>query len=81
VQPADRRTCESGLPAWDGHWTLALLDLKMRAGARQHLRRELLWKGFGQLLPNLYAHPHADPLLKEILKARRWWNTCGPEPG
>jgi len=70
VQHADRRIYEFDLPAWDGHWTLALLDLKMRASARQHLRRELLWEGFGQVLPNLYAHPHADPLsLKEILKA------------
>lgn len=70
VQHADRRIYEFDLPAWDGHWTLALVDLKMRASARQHLRRELLWEGFGQVLPNLYAHPHADPLsLKEILKA------------
>jgi phenylacetic acid degradation operon negative regulatory protein len=70
VQHADRRIYEFDLPAWDGHWTLALLDLKMRASARQHLRRELLWEGFGQILPNLYAHPHADPLsLQEILKA------------
>jgi phenylacetic acid degradation operon negative regulatory protein len=70
VQHADRRIYEVAPPAWDGYWTLAALDTKMRASARQHLRRELLWEGFGQVLPNLFAHPHADHgSLREILKA------------
>ena len=47
-----------------------LLDATIRASARQDLRRELLWEGFGQVSPNLFTHPHADHgSLKEILKA------------
>ncbi|UUZ62445.1 phenylacetic acid degradation operon negative regulatory protein PaaX [Polaromonas sp. P1-6] len=70
VQHADRRIYEFNLPAWDGCWTLVMLDSAMRASARQHLRRELLWEGFGQVSPTLFAHPHADHLsLEEILKA------------
>lgn len=70
VQHADRRIYERDLPAWDGCWTLVLLDSGMRASARQHLRRELLWEGFGQISASLFAHPHAEhPSLAEILKA------------
>lgn len=70
VQHADRRIYEFDLPAWDGFWTLALLDPGMRASARQPLRRELLWEGFGQVSPHLFAHPHADHgALAEVLKA------------
>lgn len=69
VQHADRRIYERDPPAWDGCWTLVMLDGGMRASARQHLRRELLWEGFGQVSPQLFAHPHAEhPSLAEILK-------------
>lgn len=72
VQHADRRIYEFNLPAWDGRWTLVILDSNMRASARQHLKRELLWESFGQLSPNVFAHPHVDHRsLEEILKAAR----------
>lgn len=72
VQHADRRIYEFKLPAWDGRWTLALLNTAMRASIRQTLRRELLWEGFGQVSVNLFAHPHGDhSALHEILKTTK----------
>ena len=70
TQHADRRIYEFNLPAWDGHWTVVLLDPGLRASERQHLARELLWESFGQLAPNVFAHPHVDHLsLREILQS------------
>ncbi len=72
VQNADRRIYEFKLPAWDGRWTLALLDTTMRASEGQTLRRELLWEGFGQVSANLFAHPHGDhSALQDILKTAK----------
>jgi phenylacetic acid degradation operon negative regulatory protein len=70
VQHADRRIYDIQRPAWDGRWTLIMLDATLRASVRQHLRRELLWEGFGQVSPTLFAQPHAGhQSLGEILKA------------
>ncbi|MDM0112905.1 phenylacetic acid degradation operon negative regulatory protein PaaX [Variovorax sp. J22R133] len=70
VQHADRRIYEFNLPSWDGRWTLVLLEHGMRSSMRQNLKRELLWESFGQLMPGIFAHPHADHRsLKEILRA------------
>ncbi len=72
VQHADRRIYEFKLPDWDGCWTLVLLSSAMRASARQALRRELLWEGFGQVSANLFAHPHGDhSALQAILKSAK----------
>lgn len=72
VQHADRRIYEFKLPAWDGCWTLALLNTAMRASDRQALRRELLWEGFGQVSTNLFAHPHGDhSALQDILNTTK----------
>ncbi len=72
VKHADRRIYEFKLPEWDGQWTLVMLDASLRASARQHLRRELLWESFGQVSPTLFAHPHADHRsLADILKAAK----------
>jgi len=72
VQHADRRIYEFTSPPWDGRWTLVILDAALRASARQDLRRELLWEGFGQVSPNLFAHPHAPTAaLADILQAAK----------
>ena len=72
VQHADRRIYEFNLPQWDGRWTLVILDSSLRASARQHLKRELLWESFGQLSPGVFAHPHVDHRsLQDIVKAAR----------
>ena len=72
VQHADRRIYEFTLPAWNGRWTLVLLNAGMRASMRQFLKRELMWESFGQLAPNVFAHPHVDhQSLQEILRATK----------
>ena len=69
VQHAERRIYDFKLPQWDGRWTLAILGTGIPASARLHLKRELRWEGFGELSPNVFAHPHAShPSLKEIIK-------------
>jgi len=69
VQHAERRIYDFKLPTWDGHWTLAILAAGLAASARLHLKRELRWEGFGELSPNVFAHPHAShPSLKEIIR-------------
>lgn len=68
VVHAQRRIYDFTPRPWDGHWTLALVDSHLKASTRQHLKRELLWAGFGQLSSNVFAHPHADhSTLKDII--------------
>lgn len=52
-------------PAWDGRWTLLLLP----AGRRRpkQVREALRWLGFGQLSPNVFAHPGAT-----AAQSREW---------
>ena len=70
VQHAGKRIYEVSSAPWDGYWTLVFIDAKWRLSARQKLRRELLWDGFGQLAPNIFAHPRADQQsLSEIIEA------------
>jgi phenylacetic acid degradation operon negative regulatory protein len=70
VQHAERRIYDFKPPEWDGLWTLAILGAGIPASARLHLKRELRWEGFGELSPNVFAHPHAShPSLKEIIRA------------
>ena len=70
VHHAERRIYDFKLPVWDGYWTLAILGSGLPASTRLHLKRELRWEGFGELSPNVFAHPHANhPSLKEIIRA------------
>jgi len=70
VQHAGKRIYEFSSAPWDGYWTLVFIDTKWKLSARQKLRRELLWDGFGQLAPNIFAHPRADQQsLSEIIEA------------
>ena len=69
VLQADKRIYEFSQPVWDGLWTLVMIDPTMRASQRQALQRELKWQSFGQLSPNLLAHPQADAsALRDILR-------------
>jgi len=42
--------------SWSGRWTLIVLPA-MPAAARQRLRKELAWQGFGELSSGVFAHP------------------------
>jgi phenylacetic acid degradation operon negative regulatory protein len=41
---------------WSGRWTVIVLP-PMRAAERKELREELIWRGFGELSTNVFAHP------------------------
>jgi phenylacetic acid degradation operon negative regulatory protein len=55
---------------WDGSWTLVMaaggtIDAPVRAA----LRKELLWEGYAQLAPGVFAHPASDgAVLAEIVQ-------------
>ncbi len=44
---------------WSGRWTVIVLP-PMRAAERKAHRDELLWRGFGALSNNVFAHPELD---------------------
>lgn len=44
-------------PAWDGRWTLVLFTTELSSTRRTTLKKELLWEGFGQITPGVYAYP------------------------
>jgi phenylacetic acid degradation operon negative regulatory protein len=44
---------------WSGRWTVIVLP-PMRAAQRRELREELIWRGFGELSTNVFAHPEFD---------------------
>lgn len=41
---------------WDGLWTMAIVSPSLKT-RRDDLRDELLWLGFGQITPGVFAHP------------------------
>ena len=57
---ATRRIYSAPDSEWSGRWTLAVLP-PMRAAERKELREELVWRGFGELSTNVFAHPEIDP--------------------
>jgi phenylacetic acid degradation operon negative regulatory protein len=68
VQHAERRIYDFKLPEWDGRWTLVMVAAGLPSSVRLHLKRELRWEGFGELSPNVLAHPHANHTsLKDII--------------
>jgi phenylacetic acid degradation operon negative regulatory protein len=44
---------------WSGRWTVVVLPA-MRAAERKELKDELIWRGFGALANNVFAHPQLD---------------------
>lgn len=56
---AARRIYAREPPAWDGNWTL-LLPVAVPESRREAFRRSALWAGYGNLAPNLHAHPGGD---------------------
>ena len=45
--------------SWSGRWTLIVVP-PMAKDARNGLREELLWRGFGEISPTVFAHPALD---------------------
>jgi phenylacetic acid degradation operon negative regulatory protein len=44
---------------WSGRWTLIVLP-PMRAAERKELKEEMIWRGFGEISANVFAHPQLD---------------------
>jgi phenylacetic acid degradation operon negative regulatory protein len=53
--------------AWSGRWTLIVVPA-MRAAERNEIREELVWRGFGEISVNVFAHPELD---SQTLRAQR----------
>ncbi len=58
---AEQRIYRSHTPAWDGQWTLAILDSETEADTRQTIRQSLEGLGLGQLTPTTFASPTLLP--------------------
>ena len=52
---------------WSGRWTLIVVP-PMRAAARNEIREELVWRGFGEISANVFAHPELD---SQALRSQR----------
>ena len=44
---------------WSGRWTLIVVP-PMPAAERNEIREELVWRGFGEISANVFAHPELD---------------------
>ena len=55
---------------WSGRWTLIVVP-PMRATERNEIRDELLWRGFGEISANVFAHPEPRRALVQTLRAQR----------
>jgi phenylacetic acid degradation operon negative regulatory protein len=53
--------------AWSGRWTLLIVP-PMRAAERNKIREELMWRGFGEISANVFAHPELD---SQALRSQR----------
>jgi phenylacetic acid degradation operon negative regulatory protein len=53
---ATQRIYGAAAAEWNGEWTLVIFPRSLR-GARDDLRDELTWLGFGQLTSGVFAHP------------------------
>ena len=58
-QAAHRRIYAPPRAPWDGQWRLVLAG-DLDAAAREAVRRELHWLGFGAFAPTVLAHPAPD---------------------
>jgi phenylacetic acid degradation operon negative regulatory protein len=56
---ATRRIYSEPDTQWSGRWTLVVLP-PMRAAERKEIKEELIWRGFGELSGNVFAHPELD---------------------
>jgi phenylacetic acid degradation operon negative regulatory protein len=65
---ATRRIYSTPDTEWSGRWTLIVVPA-MPAGERRAIREELVWRGFGEISPTVFAHPEFDS--RELHSQRR----------
>ena len=66
-EEATKRIYSEPDPAWSGRWTLIVVP-PMRAAERNEIREELVWRGFGEMSANVFAHPELD---SQALRSQR----------
>ncbi len=66
-EEATKRIYSEPDTAWSGRWTLIVVP-PMRAAERNEIREELVWRGFGELSANVFAHPELD---SQALRSQR----------
>jgi len=59
-EQAYRRIYFEPQEAWNGEWQVVLIPSSLNGSARDGLRRELMWAGYGAIAPGVLAHPSAD---------------------
>jgi len=60
-ETAHRRIYASPHRTWNGEWLMVIANKSnLTQEQRDQLRREFLWLGFGNVAPNVFAHPAAD---------------------
>jgi phenylacetic acid degradation operon negative regulatory protein len=56
---ATKRIYSEPETVWSGRWTVIVLP-SMRPAEKRRLKEELVWRGFGELSTNVFAHPEID---------------------
>ncbi|MDE2362939.1 MAG: phenylacetic acid degradation operon negative regulatory protein PaaX [Hyphomicrobiales bacterium] len=60
-EAAFQRIYEDARAPWNGEWRIVILPADGPSPpAREALRKELLWQGFGVIAPGVFAHPSGD---------------------
>lgn len=60
-ETAHRRIYASPNRTWNGEWLMVVANkANLSQEARDQLKREFQWLGFGMVAPNVFAHPAAD---------------------
>jgi phenylacetic acid degradation operon negative regulatory protein len=68
-EQAYRRIYFEHKDAWNGEWQLVAMPSALSGPARDSLRKELTWAGYGAIAPGVLAHPLSDTdSLIEILE-------------
>jgi len=53
---------------WDGHWEIRLVDPPVDRAARNRLRADLTFIGYGELAPQVWVSPYERAELDEVLE-------------
>lgn len=64
---ATQRIYGAAAESWNGEWTLIIIPPALKK-MRDSVRDELTWLGFGQLTPDVFAHPtHREEMIRARL--------------
>jgi phenylacetic acid degradation operon negative regulatory protein len=57
---AYRRIYQTPANNWNGQWQIVVFPASFAGAARESVRRELTWAGYGAIAPGVMAHPTTD---------------------